>query len=102
VDERRFEELDRKRFEEGLTQDEANELGRMMAERAGEPYANAGNRPPDEEAMKEEEAVLEADQSKERQEEDAHSYPGEQARELAAQEHRQKDGKDPATIREPS
>jgi hypothetical protein len=41
IDERRFVELDRKRFESGLTAEEADELGRMMAEREGKPYTNA-------------------------------------------------------------
>ena len=41
MDEERFEELKRKRRDEGLTEDEANELGRMFAEREGKPYAHA-------------------------------------------------------------
>jgi hypothetical protein len=41
IDERRFAELDRKRFAGGLTTEEADELGRMMAEREGKPYSNA-------------------------------------------------------------
>jgi hypothetical protein len=41
MDEQRFAELERKRDTEGLSNDEANELGRMMAERAGQPYSNA-------------------------------------------------------------
>jgi hypothetical protein len=45
VDEQRFEELSRKRFEEGLTDEEADELGRMMAEREGKPYRSAEDRP---------------------------------------------------------
>ena len=40
----RLEELERKRDDVGLTDEEANELGRMMAERAGEPYENADTR----------------------------------------------------------
>jgi hypothetical protein len=44
MDERRFEELDRKRTESGLTEEEANELGRLMAERMGQPYSNAQDR----------------------------------------------------------
>ena len=41
MDERRFEELSRKRFETGLSREEADELGRMMAEKEGKPYGNA-------------------------------------------------------------
>ena len=40
----RFDELERKRDDVGLTDDEANELGRLMAERAGRPYGNAETR----------------------------------------------------------
>jgi hypothetical protein len=41
MDEHRFEELSRKRFEAGLSREEADELGRMMAEKEGKPYHNA-------------------------------------------------------------
>jgi hypothetical protein len=41
MDEKRFRELERKRDAEGLSHEEANELGRMMAEKEGRPYANA-------------------------------------------------------------
>jgi len=41
VDERRFAELERKRDTEGLTDEEANELGRMIAAKEGRPYSNA-------------------------------------------------------------
>lgn len=41
MDEQRFEELSRKRFKTGLTRDEADELGRMLAEKEGKPYGNA-------------------------------------------------------------
>ncbi len=41
MDERRFQELSDKRFESGLTDEEAEELGRMIAEREGKPYHNA-------------------------------------------------------------
>ena len=37
MDEQRFKELERKRFEEGLSDEEANELGRMMAEQGDQP-----------------------------------------------------------------
>ncbi len=45
MEETRFEELVRKRAEVGLTHDEANELGRLFAEREGKPYSNADRRP---------------------------------------------------------
>jgi hypothetical protein len=53
VDQARYEELKRKRRTEGLNDREANELGRMMAERAGKPYSNADQRDgmPDEERL---------------------------------------------------
>ena len=38
------EELERKRDEVGLTRDEADTLGRLYAERSGQPYANADDR----------------------------------------------------------
>jgi hypothetical protein len=42
MDAARFEELKAKaRSEEGLSEDEANELGRLYAEERGEPYSNA-------------------------------------------------------------
>jgi len=44
---RRFEELTEKRDGIGLTRDEADELGRLMAEREGKPYGNADD-PPEE------------------------------------------------------
>ncbi|HYH28354.1 MAG TPA: hypothetical protein VEA19_06235 [Actinomycetota bacterium] len=42
----RYEELDAKRQGEGLTEDEANELGRLEAERAGRPYEGNADDPP--------------------------------------------------------
>lgn len=44
MDEQRWQQLIHKRDTSGLTDDEANELGRMMAEREGEPYSNASHR----------------------------------------------------------
>ena len=41
VDERRIEELIGKRHEVGLSDEEADELGRLFAERDGKPYSNA-------------------------------------------------------------
>jgi hypothetical protein len=41
MDTARFEELKKKRFEEGLTSAEAEELGRMFAEQEGAEYQSA-------------------------------------------------------------
>lgn len=41
MDQQRLEELVAKRDAEGLTREEADELGRLLAEQAGEPYGNA-------------------------------------------------------------
>ena len=38
MSEERFDRLNRKRYLEGLTDEEADELGRLMAEREGKPY----------------------------------------------------------------
>ena len=43
----RYQQLIEKRGGEGLTEDEANELGRLMAQRQGEEYGNADNPPED-------------------------------------------------------
>jgi hypothetical protein len=53
MDERRFEELKEKRRVKGLTDDEADELGRMFAEEAGKPYSNARGRMQETEASRE-------------------------------------------------
>lgn len=98
MDAERFEELDRKRFDEGLTPEEADELGRLMAERAGQPYANAASVQPDEGPSGDEEEAGAAAASKGRFAEHGHADPAERARELAAQEERQQDGVDPATV----
>ena len=42
----RYEDLTKKRDETGLTKVEADELGKLMAERRNEPYGNA-QRPPE-------------------------------------------------------
>ncbi len=47
MNEERYWELIQKRGEMGLSRDEADELGRLMAERQGQPYSNASNPPPD-------------------------------------------------------
>jgi hypothetical protein len=43
----RFDELTEKRDREGLSREEADELGRMFAEREGKPYANADHPTPE-------------------------------------------------------
>jgi hypothetical protein len=45
MDEARKQELEEKRFEDGLTHDEAHELGKMMAEAEGKPYSSHDDRP---------------------------------------------------------
>lgn len=81
----RYQQLIEKRDSEGLTEDEANELGRLMAERRGEEYANADD-PPEEveiervgttEATEEDVADLEKqkEEEKARQEENAATPP---------------------------
>jgi hypothetical protein len=47
MDDQRYWLLIRKRGEMGLSRDEADELGRLMAERQGEAYSNANDPPPD-------------------------------------------------------
>jgi hypothetical protein len=42
----RYEDLIAKRDSEGLTQEEANELGELIAQREGKTYGNAENPPP--------------------------------------------------------
>jgi hypothetical protein len=41
VNQQRFQELERKRDDVGLSEEEANELGQMIAEQEGQPYSNA-------------------------------------------------------------
>jgi hypothetical protein len=43
----RYEELTKKRDDTGLTKDEADELGKLMAERRGQPHGTADNPPED-------------------------------------------------------
>jgi hypothetical protein len=45
MDQARYEELVRKRETVGLTREEADELGRFIAEREGLPYSNADDEP---------------------------------------------------------
>ena len=100
MDEQRFKELERKRFEEGLSDEEANELGRMMAERAGDEYQSAATGGPDEESLRSEEAEARANDPATRERGQRSEDPEERTRELTAQEMRQEDGKDPATVDE--
>src|SRR5205823_9312803 len=70
----RFEELDEKRLDEGLTHEEAHELGKMMAEKEGKSYSSHDDRPPEEEEPKAwEEAAKEGEESQ--QEETATPAP---------------------------
>jgi hypothetical protein len=46
----RYEDLIAKRDDEGLSEEEADELGKLIAEREGKPYSNADDPPPDVEA----------------------------------------------------
>jgi hypothetical protein len=48
MEQERLEELEGKRFEEGLTHDEAHELGKMMADKEGKPYSSHDDRAEDE------------------------------------------------------
>ena len=48
----RYEELIAKRDREGLTDEEADELGRLMAERRGERYEGDARKPPPEVAAR--------------------------------------------------
>jgi hypothetical protein len=45
VDEARMQELQAKRKTNGLTDEEADELGHLYAENAGKPYSNARHEP---------------------------------------------------------
>ncbi len=47
MDQERLEELTKKRNDVGLTKEEADELGRLMAEAAGEEHRTADNPPPE-------------------------------------------------------
>ncbi|MFN2590963.1 MAG: hypothetical protein ABR518_09360 [Actinomycetota bacterium] len=68
MDQSRFEELKKKRFEEGLSDEEANELGQLYAEQSGEQYANAEMRPDVEETPEAWKAEGEGQEVKEREE----------------------------------
>jgi hypothetical protein len=45
MDEARMQELQVKRKDTGLTDEEADELGRLYAEKAGKPYSNSRHEP---------------------------------------------------------
>jgi hypothetical protein len=64
VDSDRLEELERKAAAEGLSDEEAAELGRLYAERRGEPYEGSGS-------GKGVDAAAEDEESEERRELDA-------------------------------
>ena len=68
MDATRFEELKKKRFEEGLSDEEADELGRMFAEQEGEQYANADMKPSEEETPEAWKAEGEGERVKEQEE----------------------------------
>ena len=52
MEEERFEELDEKRSDEGLSHEEAHELGKLIAEKEGKPYGSHDDRPDQEEQPK--------------------------------------------------
>jgi hypothetical protein len=58
MDEQRFQTLLKKREETGLNDGEADELGRMFAEREGDDYSNAEKTPTDEAQEKNEAAEM--------------------------------------------
>ena len=63
MDEERLEELKDKRFDEGLTHEEAHELGKMMAKEEGKPYSSHDDRPKaDEEPTAWDEAAKEGEE----------------------------------------
>ena len=64
VEDDRFEELKRKARGEGLTDDEAAELGRLYAEKRGEPYQDSSS-------VSDADAFAEDQESQERRELDA-------------------------------
>ena len=68
----RYEDLTKKRDDTGLTKDEADELGKLMAERRGQPHGTADDPPEDVEVERSGtvETVEELDQEKRDQERD--------------------------------
>jgi hypothetical protein len=72
VDERRLQELEHKRDSSGLTDDEADELGRMIAEREGKPYGNASTRPHPESIGADDKPYSEAELEEVRNQPDVH------------------------------
>jgi hypothetical protein len=64
MDQDRFRQLEQKRDAEGLTDEEADELGRLIADREGKPYSNADDQPsPDAEPKAWEEPVKQGEES---------------------------------------
>jgi hypothetical protein len=60
ADEARYEQLIKKRSEAGLSDEEANELGRLLAVRAGQEYSNARGRDEPDAGLDEDTSVDEA------------------------------------------
>lgn len=85
MEQQRLQELERKRFEGGLSDEEADELGRLIAEREGKPYSNADMRETEDvgaegEIKAWEDVPKDAAEAKERQAEDVESpYVSERA-----------------------
>jgi|ERR1041385_7260602 len=64
MEEERFEELDEKRSEEGLSHGEAHELGKLIAEKEGKQYSSHDDRPDQDEKPKAwDEAAKEGEES---------------------------------------
>jgi hypothetical protein len=78
MDERRFQELEEKRDSEGLSAEEANELGRMIAERQGQTYGNAAGRDEPEAQADEDQAYSEAEMKELKQHPDVQEASEEQ------------------------
>jgi hypothetical protein len=76
----RYAALARKRGTEGLTDEEADELGRLMAEREDRSYSNADDLRADQ-AQEKVDVLRQIEDQKQRQEEEAHADPAEVARE---------------------
>lgn len=77
MDERRFQELIHKRDTSGLTDQEADELGKLFAERDGVPYSSASGRDHPEAETKEERPYSEAEVKELKQHPDVREGPEE-------------------------
>jgi hypothetical protein len=80
MDEQRFQELIHKRDTSGLTDREADELGKMIAERDGLPYSSASRRDHPEEEGQGEHPYSEAELQELRQHPDVKEVPEESER----------------------